>query len=291
MKRTMGESLFNVVNKIFLTGLVIITLYPFLYIVFASLSDPDQLVRAGGFLLKPEGFSLNGYKAVFENKDIFIGYGNTLLYVLAGTTLSVITTALLAYPLSRRELMLGKGMMLLILFTMFFNGGMIPGYLVVKGIGLLNSRWAVILTSLLSTYNLIVMRTAFSSIPDSLVESAKIDGANDFVILFRIVLPLTGATLAVMVLFYGVAQWNSWFNAMLYLTDRSKFPLQLILREILIDSSMQDMSMGADVVGKANLEEVIKYATIVVATVPILCVYPFIQKYFVNGVMIGAVKG
>lgn len=198
---------------------------------------------------------------------------------------------MLAYPLSRPSFKYRRQLQLFIILTMFVSGGMIPLYLVVKGLGLLNTRWAIILPSLVSAYNLTVMRSSLEQLPISLEESAKLDGANDFVILFRIILPLSKAIVAVMVLFYGVAQWNMWFNASIYLKDRSLYPLQLFLREILINTGADNMVMDTSTGAKASLQQVIKYALIVVSTVPILIVYPFLQKYFVKGVLLGAVKG
>lgn len=294
MKRdeSISRSIFRVCNVCIMVALMIICLYPFLYIIFASFSDAAELLKTTGLLLKPAGFSLEGYKAVLNNKDVYTGYANTIFYVGIGTTLNVVVTALLAYALSRKTVKYAKHMMVFIVITMFFSGGMIPTYLVVKNLGLLDNRWALIFPTLVSTYNLIVMKTAFMGIPDSLEESAKLDGANDIIILFRIVLPLSTSTIAVMVLFYGVSHWNSWFNAMMYLpTRRGLYPLQLILREILINASTDNMMMDSSSGARASLEDVIKYATVVVATVPILCVYPFLQKYFVKGVMVGAVKG
>jgi len=200
-------------------------------------------------------------------------------------------TSLGAYGLSRKNLYWGKSMMLFIIFTMFFSGGLIPSFLLVKGIGLYNSRFALIFPSAISTMNLIIMRTNFQAIPESLEESARIDGANDLQIMMRVIIPLSGSVMAVMTLFYGVAHWNSWFNAMIYLRDRTSYPLQLVLREILISNQTQNMTQDVGDLDKLSVSETIKYATIMVATVPILLVYPFLQKYFVKGVMIGAVKG
>lgn len=193
--------------------------------------------------------------------------------------------------ISRKSLRFKKPIMLFIVFTMYFNGGLIPYYFTVKDLGLINSIWALIIPSSVSTFNLIIMRTSFEAIPDSLEESAKLDGANDFTILFRIIIPLAKPVIAVMVLYYGVSHWNAWFNAMLFLRDRALYPLQLILREILIKSDTASMTGGANAADVAQMSETLKYATIMVATVPILCLYPFLQKYFVKGVMVGAIKG
>jgi len=208
---------------------------------------------------------------------------------LIGTALNLTLTTFAAYALSRKAFLLKKAIMMGIVFTMFFSGGLIPSYLIVKGLGLYNSRFALILPGAMSAWNMIIMRTSFMGLPDSLEESAKIDGAHDFTILFRIVLPLSKAVVAVMILFYAVGHWNAWFNAMIYLKDRGKYPLQLILREILVMNSTEVMLSG-DNFG-SSMDIIIRYASIIVASVPILCVYPFLQKYFVKGVMIGAVKG
>lgn len=293
MRKSKGKIIFDIFNYVLMIMLVIITIYPFLYVIFASFSDPAELIKLNGILLRPAGFSLEGYKAVISNKEIFTGYMNTIFYVVVGTLCSVFFTILTAYPLSKKNLKYGRYVMLMIIFTMFFSGGMIPSYLTVKNLGLLNTRGAIIIPGLILTYNLIIMRTSFSAIPSAVEESAKIDGANDFTILFRIVVPLSWSVIAVMVLYYGVGQWNAWFNASIYLKDRKLFPLQLFLREILINSSTDKMvqSAGSGSGAKASLEEVLKNALVVVSTVPIMIVYPFLQKHFVKGVMIGAVKG
>lgn len=287
-KKSFSELLFDATNILITTIAAIISLYPFLYVVFASFSNPTRLVEHSGVLLRPAGFSLDGYKAVLENKEIYIGYMNTIFYVVVGTTLSVIVTAVFAYPLSHPRVKYKGFLNKFIVVTLFFSGGMIPSYMIVKSLGMLDTRWSVIVPNLLATYNVLIMKTAYTSVPTSLEESARLDGANEFQSFWHVILPNVKATLAIMVLYYGVAMWNSWFGAMIYIKDRSLFPLQLFLREILIKSSTQEMNQ----VIKSNsfLEEVVKHATTVVATVPILLIYPFIQKYFVHGVMIGAVK-
>lgn len=290
IKNSKSGIAFDIFNMFFMFFMVVITLYPFIYILFGSFSDSGLLMRNSGVLWKPAGFSLEGYKAVLNNEDIFSGYANTLFYIIVGTSLSIIVSSLLAFTLSRSYLKHTKGIMVMIVVTMFFDGGMIPTFLLVRGLGLINSRWAVIIPTLISTYNLIVLKTSFASIPASIEESAYIDGASAFTVLFKFVIPLSKAAIAVQILFYGVGIWNSWFNAMIYLKDRNLYPIQLILREILIDSSAE-LTAGSGAGDKASLSDVIKYATVVITTVPILCVYPFLQKYFVKGVMIGAVKG
>lgn len=290
-KRTIGEVIFDTSNVFFLIFLMVICVYPLLYVVFASFSNSDSLMAHTGMLFGPIGFSGAAYMKVLANPDITSGYLNTIFIVVVGVTLNVIMTAFGAYVLSRKDVYFKEILTKLIVFTMFFSGGLIPVYLTVKGIGLLDSRWALIIPGVISTYNMIIMRTSFAAIPDSLEESAKIDGANDFTILFKIILPLSKPVIAVMILYYGVAHWNSWFNSMIYIRTRSLYPLQLILREILITNSTETMTGNTSGDNVASVSESIKYATIMVATVPILLIYPFLQKYFVKGVMIGAVKG
>lgn len=259
------------------------------YVLVSSFSDA-YAIASGQVKLLPVGFNLNAYKLVFSDQNIWSSYGNTIFYVVVGTIINLIMTTLGAYPLSRRNLHGRNFVMAFIVFTMFFSGGLIPAYLNIRELGLFDTRWALILPGAVNAFNLIVMRTFFQSIPDSLIESAKIDGAHDFKVLWKIVLPLSMPVLAVMTLFYAVGHWNSWFSAMIYLQDRSLFPLQLILREILIQSSAQNMLTNATQDEVHRISESIKYATIIVATVPILMIYPFLQRYFVKGVMIGALK-
>ncbi len=284
------DHFFNFINMTLLIFLIVITLYPFLYIVFASLSNPSRIMAHIGLLYKPLGFSLGAYKAVFKNPNIFTGYLNTCFLVTVGMAVNIIMTSLGAYFLSRKNVLWGKAIMFLIVFTMFFNGGLIPLYFTVKGLHLNNTLWALILPSAINTFNLIIMRTAFMSIPDSIEESAKMDGAGHLTILFRIVIPLSMPTIAVMILFYGVGHWNAWFQAMIFLQDRQLFPLQLILREILLMNDSFQMAMGANVGDQEMVSETIKYAVIIIATLPILCLYPFLQKYFIKGVMVGSLK-
>ncbi|MFY9296993.1 MAG: carbohydrate ABC transporter permease [Caldicoprobacterales bacterium] len=292
-RKSTGEKIFDVFNHAILVAVATICLYPMIYVLFASFSKPSLLAKHRGILFYPLGFTLKGYQLVLENPNIASGYFNTIIYVVVGTGLSLLLTAFGAYALSRKDLLWKKQIMVLITFTMFFSGGLIPFYLVVMQLKLINTRWAVILPSLISVWNLIVMRTSFQSIPESLIESAKIDGANDFTVLFRIVIPVSGATMAVMTLFYAVGQWNSWFNAMIFLRDRDLFPLQLILREILISNDANAMIRVQDasqLVDTDFYKMLVKYCTIIVSTAPILCLYPFLQKYFVKGVMIGSLK-
>ncbi|WP_079913457.1 carbohydrate ABC transporter permease [Paenibacillus sp. 32352] len=290
-RKKLGEIAFEWSNAVFLTLLMITTIYPLIYVIFASLSDPGEYMAHKGFLLKPLGFNWDAYKMVFDNPMILKGYGNTLFVGIIGLAFNIFFTSLGAYALSRKCLKFRKPIMLFIVFTMFFNGGLIPFYLTVKGLGITNTLWSLIIPQAISTFNLIIMKTSFEAIPDSLEESAKIDGANEFVILFRIILPLSMPVIAVMLLYYGVSHWNSWFNAMIFLRDRSLYPLQLILREILLQNEASNMASGSSASDIAMLSETLKHATIVVATVPILLVYPFLQKYFVKGALVGAIKG
>ncbi|MGI5893842.1 MAG: carbohydrate ABC transporter permease [Candidatus Merdivicinus sp.] len=285
-----SEKVFRAVNTLIMLFLMLITLYPILFVFFASITDPVLLSKSGGMLFWPQGVQFQGYQMVLDNPEIYIGYANTIFYVLVGTILNVSVTAMLAFALSRKQLLLKKAILGMIVVTMFIGGGMIPTYLIMQDLHLLDTRFAVILPGMVSTMNLIIMRTNFESIPDGLEEAARIDGASDLSIFVKIILPLSTPILAVMFLFYGVGHWNSWFNAMLYLRDRSLYPLQLFLREIIILSSTDNMTSDVGSI-QQELSEVVKYATIVIATLPILCVYPFVQKYFVKGVMIGAIKG
>ena len=291
-KRSPGEIIFDIGNAVFLGILTLIFLYPMWYVIMAAFSDPARFVSHTGLLWLPEGFSLAGFKMVLRTASIVTGYGNIILYVITGTALNILLTSMGAYVLSRKKLYIRRFLSLAIVFTMYLSGGLIPFYLTVRNLGLYNTRLALILPVAVNTWDLIVMRTSMSQVPDSLEEAAKIDGANDFVILFRVILPVIKSTVAVMVLFYAVQHWNSWFNAMIFLQDRSKYPLQLFLREILLSGSMTDIATGStgEDVNNVLTMNMLKYCTIVVSTLPILCIYPFLQKYFVKGVMIGSVK-
>lgn len=292
VRKSIGETTFNVFNILFMLFMIVITLYPFVYVFMASISDSMRLLSHTGVLLKPLGFTMNAYTMVFRNPNILTGFHNTLFIVTVGTVSNLFVTCLGAYVLSRKGVPWTRPIMLIIVFTMFFSGGLIPTYLLVNNwLGLGNSLAALIIPGLVSTWNLIILRTSFQSIPESLIESARIDGAQDFTILFRIVVPLSMPVIAVMILFYSVGHWNSWFGAMIYLRDRSLFPLQLVLREILIQNSAQFLASDASSGDLEAIGESVKYATIIIATLPILLVYPFLQKYFVKGVMIGSIKG
>lgn len=290
IKESPSRKVFNVFNILLMLVIGFICIYPFLYVVFASFSDAAQFFQYNGVLLAPKGFSTAAYKEVFKNGDILRGYGNTIFVVVVGTALNIVLTALGAYFLSRKNVMLKKPIMMMILLTMYISGGLIPSYLNVRSMGLYQSYWALILPGAISTMNLIIMRSAFEAIPESLEDAARVDGANYFVILFQIVLPLSKATVAVLVLYYGLAHWNDWFAPMIYLQGApQKYPLQLILRNMLIDNQMVDSASGGN--DQFLIFETMKYAVIVVSTLPMLIFYPFVQKYFDKGVMVGSVKG
>lgn len=291
-KRTLGDKLFDAINYLLLTLLMLITLYPLWHVLMTSFASPEAITKYGSTLIWPEGFNLNSYHYVFTNPMIGIGYRNTILLVIVGTTLSMLMTCLGAYSLSCKWVMGHKWMVLLITIPMFFGGGLIPSYLLVRSLGLYNTFWALVLPGMVSSWNMIMMRTYFQGIPESLSESARIDGANDISILFRIVIPCAVPIMAVMILFYSVGYWNAWFGASIYLKDRSKFPLQLVMRGILISGSTQDFDTGYMTgANKTQIFKGLKYATVVVSTAPILCVYPFLQKYFIFGMYTGSVKG
>jgi putative aldouronate transport system permease protein len=286
-----AERAFDLGNVFLLLALMGVTLYPLLYVLFASLSNAAELVQHRGLLFAPIDLSFDAYRRVFANPIILTGYRNTLFIVIVGTALNVFMTMLGAYALSRRNVLFRNPAMFFIVFTMFFSGGLIPTYLLVgQTLGMQNTLWALIVPGAVSTLNLIIMRTAFAAVPVALEEAARIDGANDWTILFRIFLPLAWPVVAVMILFYGVAHWNSFFSALVYIRDRELYPLQLVLREILISSNVQNMTTDVSSGDVYAIAETIKYATIIVATAPILFIYPFLQRYFVKGVTIGAIK-
>ncbi len=286
-----GDRFFQIFVNTLITIILIIIIYPLVFVISASFSDPLYLLQ-GKVSLLPKGFTLESYSKIINFNDVWMGYKNTIIYVTVATLINLIMTTLGAYPLSRKDFFGRNIITALLVFTMFFSGGMIPTYLVVKSLGLTNTMWAMVLPSAISVYNLIIMRTFFQSIPYELQESATIDGASDFQILARIVLPLSKPILAVMTLFYAVTHWNAFFDALIYLTNRSKYPLQLILREILIQDDVAGAEgLDDDAIQQAMSVEGMKYAVIIIANLPILCLYPFLQRYFVQGVMIGSLKG
>ena len=272
--------------------LMLITVYPLYYTICASFSDARALLRNSDLLLKPlEPFTLDGYRAVFSNPSIIKSFGNTVFYVAVGTAISMALTIAGAFVVSRSYFLPRNVMMKGMLLTMFFSGGLIPWFFVVRDLGMYNTRWAIVIPAALSTYNLIIMRSFFLSIPPALEESALLDGANDFQVLTHIILPLSTPVLAVIGMYYAVGQWNGWYHSLIFHRTRELYPLQMILRELLILNEMTGSDSAADFVEEAFNRDLIKYCTIVVTTVPILIIYPFLQRYFVKGVMIGAIKG
>ncbi len=282
----------DAVNYALLSVVLLIVAYPLIFVLSASVSDP-QAVAAGKMVLWPVGLNFLGYEKILGFKNIWVGYRNTILYTITGTSINLVMTILFAFPLSRENFKARGILTLMITITMFFSGGMIPSYLVVKGLGLLNRIWAVLLPVALNTWNVIITRTYFqTNIPKELHEAAAIDGCNDTRFLLRIVIPLSMPVLAVMVLYYASGHWNSYFNAMLYLQDETRFPLQLFLRRIFIQNQLDIISTDPQaILEQQRLAGLIKYCVIVVSTFPMLILYPFIQKHFVKGVMVGSVKG
>lgn len=286
------ELRFDVIVYLIAAVIIIIVLYPLLFVVAASFSDPARVLNGEVWLL-PKGVTLEAYINILHNDKIWIGYRNSILYTVVGTLINIVMTLLAAYPLSRPDLPGRKGLMLIITLTMFFSGGLIPSYLLVKGLGMVDTMWALIIPGAISTYNLIVMRTYFqSSIPWELQEAAHMDGCSNWRLLLSIILPLSKPILAVMVLFYAVGHWNAFFNALIYIRSEELYPLQLVLREILmISQSAGEEGGNVGLEDKILLSESIKYAVIIVSSLPVLIMYPFVQRHFVKGVMIGSIKG
>lgn len=292
LKRTTGEKVFAVFNTIGLILLSIIFILPVWHVAMGSISDPLKLSATTGLILWPLGdATLGGYKLVLQNNSIAISYLNTLIYVVCATAFGTGLSILAAYVMSRKDLYFKGPIVFIVTFTMIFNGGLIPTYMVVRNLGMLDTRWAMIIPASVTAYNIIIMRTSFASVPDALSEAATIDGAGHFRILAQIILPVSKSIIAVIVLFYGIQHWNSWFNASIYLTDRKLYPLQLTLREIVLLSSENSIVADADGQDVEIYRPLIKYATIMVSVIPMMIIYPFVQKYFVSGVMIGSVKG
>lgn len=286
-----SDRLFFIVATIILFLVFVIVLYPLLYVLSSSFSSGTMLL---GLSLVPENITLDGYLAVFEEESVWSGYANSILYTVIGTVIAMLVTILCAYPLSRSDFKPGIFFMGLCVFTMYFSGGLIPTYLWIRNLGLINTMWAILLPASLSIYNMIVMRTYFkTSIPSELREAAQLDGCGEWRYLVQIVLPLSGSVLGVVALYYGVVRWNGYFDSMIYLQDRNKLPLQNILREILIVNSAM-MEIGADAEAEAmaaKRAELLKYSVIVLASLPMMMIYPFVQKSFVKGVMLGSIKG
>lgn len=294
IKPSLGDKVFSAIAISVLAVTMVLIVYPLLFVVNASFSDPKELYQ-NPLLLYPKGFNINSYKLAFENGDIWIGYRNSMLYMVLGTFINIVMTVMGAYPLSRKDFVGRNVLTFFYTFTMFFSGGLIPFFLVCKTLGLYNNIWVMVVPSAISVYNMIIMRTYFQSrIPKELEESAMIDGCTNFRMLLKIVLPLSAPILAVMVLFYGVANWNSYFTALIFISKRELYPLQLVLREILIKNEMTKMlqivtdeKYAERMVAQMGL----KYVIVIVATLPIFIIYPLMQKFFKEGIMVGALKG
>lgn len=287
--KSKGDRAIDGIIIVIMLLLGVIMLYPMLYELMVSFSEPAELVRHRGLLIWPLGFDTTAYQLVLSNHQVLTGYGNTLFILVVGLVINITLTCMGAYCLTRIHVYWHRLMTMFVLITMYFSGGLIPMYLTVRGLGMYNTLWSVIIPTAISTYNMIILRSYFSSIPESLVESVFIDGGGHLTVLCRIFIPLSLPAMAVMVLYYGVGHWNSWFNANLYLQDRSKWPLQLVLRNILIEGSNLDLG-GTVVADYEMLAKSMKAAMVIVTTVPILIIYPFLQKYFVGGMMIGSLK-
>lgn len=289
IKRKLGDVTFDIVIYVLLGALCIAIILPFMLITTISLSPPEVL-NEFGFHLIPTKISLEGYRRVFQNDLIWTAYLNTIIRVVIGTSLNVILTVLMAYPLSKKYFPHRTFWTGAIVFTMYFSGGLIPGYLLVKNLGLLNKMGSLILPGLISAFNMIIVRNFFMGLPDSIEESAKIDGANDFVVLLRIVMPLSKPIIATIALWYGVGHWNAWFDCMIYIMDEKKYVLQMVLRKIILEGTMGEEAEMSGIIAPVS-PDTVKMATLIVSILPIICMYPFLQKYFVKGVMIGSLKG
>ena len=293
--RSYSDNIFYIVNLLVMLVLLVIFVWPLWFVVIASFSNPNE-VWMGNVVLWPKGFTLVSYETLLEYKRIWVGYGNTLFYTVVGTLVNLVMTVCGAYPLSRKDFIPRHFFMFLFMLTMYFGGGLIPTYLVVNGLGLVDTRWAMIIPGAVSIYNIIITRTYFmNSIPPSLQEAATLDGANSFQYLMRVVLPLSKPIMAVIGLYYAVGHWNDFYTALIYLYKEELMPLQSFLRDMLMSTKLTLNNLSgldtATVELKTHLAQTLKYSVIIVSTVPVLCIYPFIQKYFVKGVMVGSVKG
>jgi putative aldouronate transport system permease protein len=295
LKKKFASFLFDVINIFLMLILIAITLYPFLHVINCSFSTSAHVINQKGIMFWPKGFNLKAYKFALYHPILGLSYLNTIYYALMGTLIGLIIMSLAAYAFTKNQFLGKKYFLFLIIFTMFFGGGLIPTYLNIKNLGLIDTRLVMFLPTCISTWSIMILRTGFQQIPISLAESAYLDGANDFTILFKIVLPLSKAVLAVVSLFSIIGYWNSWFSALIYLKDRNKYPLQIVLREILligemadIETQITDVTLSTE---RAALQQTIKYSTMVLTIGPIIVVYPLLQKHFVKGVMIGSLKG
>lgn len=288
--RTRGEMVFDGLNSVLLILCAVITLFPFWYILAVSLSPLEQVMR-GGLILWPEKFTLDSYKLILGNAQFTRALWMTIALTLVGTLTNLVLTVLMAYPLAKKRLRGRRVMLFLVLFTMLFSGGMIPSFLVMKWLDLLNSFWSVIIPSGISAFNLIILKNFFQGIPEELEESGKIDGCTNFGVLFRIVLPLSLPAMATFTLFYAVAHWNQFFTSIMYVTDSKLWPIQVVLRQMIIEGSTEEFQAAIANEAMEIMPTTIKMAAIIVATIPILLVYPFLQKHFAKGVLLGSVKG
>ena len=295
MKKKLGNSIFDTVNLLLVLLVDVIALYPLIYVISASISDP-VLVGSGKMWLLPKGITFEGYRRIFQNSEILIGYRNTIFYTILGTAINLVCTLVCAYPLSRSDFVGRNFFTAIFTFTMFFGGGLIPTYILMKNLHFLDTIWAIVIPGAVSMWNVILTRTFFQGIPKELSEAATIDGCSNTRLFLSVILPLSAPIIAVNIIYAAMTHWNSYFNAMIYLSDRNKYTLQLILREILVQQQTSDsmLKTGTDfaaVAEQARIAEIIKYGVIVVAMLPMLIVYPFFQKYFEKGVMVGAIKG
>ncbi len=293
IKQSKKDNIFDVFNTIFLVITFALVAYPIVYIISSSISDPEVVMR-GGIVLWPVGINFDGYTAVFETDSVLVGYANSFFYASVGTLFNIVFTLLAAYPLSRHEMVGRKTLTFLFTFTMMFSGGLIPTYTLVQSLGLIDTRWSLIFPTLIGVWNMIITKTFFeSTIPKEIYEAAEIDGAGDIKTFLKVVLPVSTPIIAVIGLYYAVTHWNAYFDAMLYIKSADLYPLQIPLRNILIVNSME-MSMLLDAeeaAAQQALAQLLKYSLIVVASLPVMCIYPFVQKYFVKGIMVGSVKG
>ncbi len=290
-KKTTGEKIFSAFNIVLMVFIIIVTLYPIYHVLMASFSDAKQLMAHRGLLLRPAGFSTFAYRRIAENQMILTGYKNTIIVLVINLALNMFLTLCAGYFLSRKNVKWRNIVMMMITVTMYFNGGIVPAYMVVKTLKMDDTLWALIIPTVMNTYNLIIMRTGFMGIPDGLEEAAKIDGAGHMTILFRICVPVIMPTIAVLLLYTVVGTWNAWFYASIFIKTRELYPLQLVLREILILSDTSQMAASVGMGDVEALTATIKYGVIIVSTVPILCLYPFLQRFFEKGVMVGSLKG
>ena len=291
IRKTGRDRLFSILNGCFLGLLALIVIYPLYFVIIASISDPDA-VLAGKVILYPVQLTLDGFRKILERQDIWRGYLNTILYTFLTVVLALVATIPAGWALSRKSLPGKKGWMIYFIIPMFFSGGLIPLYNVMSGLKLINTVWSIVLPAILSVWNLFMCKTFFeSSIPDGLIEAATIDGAGAFRTFLSVVIPLSKAVIAVMALYYAVGQWNSYFNAMIFLQDANKYPLQLVLKEILIASESTVGGSGETILEQYRLANQLKYVSVIASSLPVLLLYPFVQKYFAQGVMIGSLKG